>query len=85
VLAKIPRAMADPSDRDEEFPTGELSNLAEFVECAVCGRCGRSRPVDPRSKGLALFEARPKGWLVRLGEPPLLLCSDACSCRLNGE
>lgn len=69
--------------REEEFPAGELSNVAEFVECVVCGRHGRSRPVDPRSKDLALFEARPEGWLVRLGDPPLLLCSEACSRRLN--
>lgn len=68
-----------PAD-DDELPAGELPNV---VECAVCGRRAQARPVDPTSKVLPAFQAKPEGWRVRLANPPRLLCSEECSRRLT--
>jgi hypothetical protein len=60
---------------DDELPAGEI--VGE-VRCSVCGRVGRSRPVDPSSLGSRLlpeFESLPERWTLVLGEPLMPRCS----------
>jgi hypothetical protein len=79
-----------PRADDGEPLAGEIIARTDGheVACAVCCKRARGRAFDPSTLGARVMpacEGLPKGWTLLLDDPPLPICSEACSLRRVSE